>query len=145
MKASGFLLIALLIASPAFCQVYVDAQAKAGIAIGDEGQREQPKAAPKHLESRVGWDVVITLASNRTTGYRWQLAEPVDKNILKLATVKYTPDQTGRVGSGGKEVWIFKAIGAGETVVSFKYVRPWEKNTPPANTQALTVRVREKK
>jgi predicted secreted protein len=35
------------------------------------------------------------------------------------------------VGAGGSEIWTFKAVGRGRTVVRLKCVRPWEQDVPP--------------
>jgi len=82
------------------------------------------------LKTAVGKEFVITLDANATTGYEWQLASPIDDNLIKLVSSEYTPDNTGLVGSGGKSIWTFKAAQAGKAQVSFKYIRPWENNTP---------------
>lgn len=79
----------------------------------------------------VGKEFVITLDANATTGYEWQLASPIDDSLIRLVSSEYVPDKTNLVGSGGKSVWTFKAIRAGKTQISFKYIRPWEKNIPP--------------
>jgi predicted secreted protein len=76
----------------------------------------------------VGDKFKIGLKSNPTTGYQWQLAEPL--NNIELVSSKYIPPNTNLVGAGGKEIWLFKAIKAGKTYISFKYVRPWESKQP---------------
>lgn len=91
------------------------------------------------LRLNVGNDFIIMLPSNRTTGYQWQIDRPLDGNMIKQKGFKYVPDDTGRVGSGGKEEWRFEAIGHGRSIVSFKYVRPWEKDVKPADTRVFTV------
>ncbi|MBU4198578.1 MAG: protease inhibitor I42 family protein [Verrucomicrobia bacterium] len=86
----------------------------------------------------------ISIAANPTTGYGWQLAKPMDETVAVLITNSYVQDQTDmlRVGGGGHEVWIFKAIGQGQAAISLKYVRPWEKDVAPARTNVFTVIVK---
>ena len=43
------------------------------------------------------------------------------------------------VGAGGEEVWTFSAPTKGTTQLIFEYVRPFEKNTPPAKTAKFSV------
>ena len=95
------------------------------------------------IKTKVGEEFTITLESNRTTGYGWELAEPLDGSIVKLINSDYKQPQDVRlIGKGGKEVWTFKAVGQGKTKVSMKYVRSWEKDTPPAMTQEYIVIVK---
>lgn len=74
----------------------------------------------------------IELNSNPTTGYQWQLAMPLETNSVSLVSSKYIPSKTNLTGSGGKEIWKFKAVKKGKTEISFQYVRPWEHVKPAA-------------
>lgn len=84
------------------------------------------------IKATVGKEFIITLDGNATTGYQWQLASSIDDSLVKFVSSEYVPDKTGLTGSGGKSIWTFKAVRAGKAQVSFQYVRPWEKDTPPA-------------
>ena len=95
------------------------------------------------IQAKAGEEFTITLESNRTTGYGWELAQPLDESIVKLAGSDYkAPQDVRMVGQGGEEVWTFKAVDKGTTQISMKYVRSWEKDTPPAKTQEYTVTVK---
>ena len=87
----------------------------------------------------MGKDFVIELDSNPTTGYRWQLARPLDNTIIKLIKTEYTPGKEKLIGAGGKERWTFKATNKGEASIYLKYVRPWEKDTAPANRKEFKI------
>jgi predicted secreted protein len=52
-------------------------------------------------------------------------------------------DSSGRVGAGGKEVWTFKAAGEGSPTIHFKYVRPWEKDVPPADKKDFVIMIKK--
>ncbi|HHT9131176.1 MAG TPA: protease inhibitor I42 family protein [Candidatus Tripitaka californicus] len=93
------------------------------------------------IEVKAGKDFIITLESNRTTGYGWQLARPLDGAVLELVGSEYTPGESKLIGSGGREIWTFRAVGAGKTPIAFKYIRPWEKDVPPAREASFTVAV----
>ena len=93
------------------------------------------------IKAKVGDDFAIMLDSNRTTGYEWQLARALDGNIIKLVKSEYVPEESGRVGSGGQEEWVFRAMGPGDTSVSFKYVRSWEKGIKAAKEKTLYVTI----
>jgi len=126
-----FALIAVLVAA---CE---EQQRKVPAPTGTE-----PAKSTAPVETEVGLVFSITLESNPTTGYRWQLATPLDEKIIKLVGSKYVAPKAGRLGVGGKEVWTFKAVGRGKAEISLKYVRPWEKDVPPAQRQVISVEVR---
>ena len=96
-----------------------------------------PEAAP--VAVREGQTFALTLGSNPTTGYIWQLAEPLNEGIVRFISQEYRMDKTDRVGAGGLEIWTFKAVGSGETRINMKYVRPWEKDTTPADTAQFKI------
>jgi inhibitor of cysteine peptidase len=93
------------------------------------------------LDVTVGQEFNITLASNATTGYHWELAARLDEAVVKLVTSEYKAPETRMLGAGGQEIWTFKAVSRGQTVVSLKYVRPWEKDVAPEKTASYTVTV----
>ena len=95
------------------------------------------------IKTTAGKEFVITLDANVTTGYEWQLTKPIDDSLIKLVHSEYVPDKTGLVGSGGKSIWTFKAVRSGKTQISFKYIRPWEKDTPPVKEAAYIVAIRD--
>jgi len=85
----------------------------------------------KPIRVKVGKKFVIVLESNPTTGYQWQLAQPLDESKVKGLGSKYKGVHTKRVGAGGRETWNFRSVGQGKTAISFQYVRPWEKGVAP--------------
>ncbi len=100
----------------------------------------------KTVKVKVGDSVTISLKGNPTTGYSWRTAKLDGQSIEQSGDPKYTVDthQPGMTGVGGSFVFSFKAAKAGKTQISLEYVRPWEKNTKPVNTFAVTVEVEEK-
>jgi inhibitor of cysteine peptidase len=91
------------------------------------------------IKLEVGQEFTITLKSNPTIGYRWELAKPLDEDILEQVGREFTRPESDLVGSDGKETWIFRAVRKGGTAVALKYVQPWEKSGPPAETRTFTV------
>jgi predicted secreted protein len=77
-----------------------------------------------------GDEFTIELASNPTTGYQWEASW--DDEYVKLISQKYVPDPIlfGIVGSGGTEIYTFKAIKKGQTEIRFSYLRPWDNCLP---------------
>ena len=65
--------------------------------------------------------IVVTLPSNQTTGFSWHLAARPDGHVVKLVSHRYVAPKTKRVGAGGKEIWRFRAVGAGSTRLRLVY------------------------
>ena len=84
-------------------------------------------------------EFTIILDSNPTTGYFWYFSSPPDEVIIKLVDDTFQPPTTRLKGAGGKQLWTFLPVGEGKTTISLKYVRPWEKDTPPVRTKSFTV------
>lgn len=101
---------------------------------------ENPKQ-DKTINAQVGQEFTITLEANATTGYEWQLAKPLDESTFKLISSDYVTDKTNLIGAGGSQIWVFKALKAGEATISFKYVRPWEKDNPPAKEETFPINI----
>ena len=95
------------------------------------------------IRTAPGKEFTLTLVSNRTTGYGWQLSELPDKAIAQFISSEYVAPYAPRaVGAGGKELWRFRAIGRGTTTIGLVYVRPWEKSAAPADEARFTIIVK---
>lgn len=92
------------------------------------------------IKVKAGQIFTIRMESNPTTGYGWQLSKALDNNII-LVTNAFIPPDSKLMCAGGHEVWTFKAIEQGQTEISIKYVRPWEKDQP-TRTNVFTVIVK---
>jgi inhibitor of cysteine peptidase len=98
-------------------------------------------AYQQQIAMKTGDELEVILPGNPTTGYIWQKVAGAEKILVQQGDYKYTPD-TKLIGSGGKFVFTFKAIAAGEIKLRFQYLRPFEKNVPPVNTFEVKVIVR---
>ena len=69
--------------------------------------------------------VSITLDSNPTTGFSWQVSQ--SEELFSVET-NYVEDEheEGLVGVGGKETITLTPLKAGKTEVTLTYARPWE-------------------
>ena len=84
--------------------------------------------------------VIVTLCSNPTTGFEWELTEITDEVVLMHSENEYIPpDAEGVAGAAGKEVWTFKVLRPGESTISMEYNRPWEGGTEATWTFTLDV------
>lgn len=81
----------------------------------------------------------ITLSSNPSTGYSWEIDPPIDETIVKFTGTTYEPGDTNLVGSPGKQRWHFKTVGKGQTTITFKYIRQWEETAVDTKTFTIIV------
>ena len=95
-----------------------------------------PCAAPIHAS--VGSTFVITLPSNRTTGYSWAIDDPLNSAVVAYRGKKYVTPKTGLVGAPGMEVWTFTAAGRGHALISFKYARPGKRMRLPQRRRSMS-------
>lgn len=96
-------------------------------------------AGVEQIRALAGKEFSITLPANHTTGYSWRLATKLDPATLTLLSNTYHESTSGMVGAAGEEVWTFTAPAQGTVPLTFEYVRPFEKNTPPAKTAKFSV------
>ena len=96
----------------------------------------------KQVELFVGGTLTVTLDSNATTGYSWELAGISDTGVLEKTDNKYEAPTSGLMGAGGKEVWTFKALKAGTTTLSMDYSQPWVGGQKGSNSFSLTIVVK---
>ena len=101
------------------------------------------KDPEKSIEIATGQEFTIELDANATTGYQWQLAEPLDKRIIELLSTEYQISESGLIGAGGKEIWKFRAIDRGNTIISMKYTRLWEKDVAPVKKVQFRVTIND--
>ena len=85
---------------------------------------------------KLGETFTVELVANATTGYRWQLAEPLNPNLLEYVQDGYNTPKDSNPGTGGIHTWTFKALSKGVTKITMKYVRHREQNI---NNPKMTV------
>jgi len=91
------------------------------------------------VQTSVGKTFTVAMDANWTTGYQWQLAKQLDGAIVKRAGTQYLAGNEKLAGAPGIEIWSFEAVGTGETEISFKYIRAWEKDVPPAGEKKFKI------
>lgn len=108
----------------------------------------------KEVKVSVEGTLVLTLESNPTTGFMWGYEEGVsdglsiytgipDENVLSRIGQKFIAPEAGAPpGTGGEEVWTFRAMGKGTTELSMEYSQPWEGGMKAARTFNLTIVVK---
>lgn len=115
----------------------------------DKGGREiavDYSQSGKQIEAAPGDVIKVTLESNVTTGFQWQLAGNTDEAAVTLVDHVYVePDESGGeplVGAGGHEEWMFRAAAEGTSELTLEYSQPWEGGTKAEKTFDLAVVVK---
>lgn len=94
------------------------------------------------VNAKVGKTFDVTLKSNPTTGYQWQVVQINDKVLEQVGTPQYTPNSNSAiVGAGGEETFTFRPLQSGKTTLKLAYSRPWEKGQKPGKTYSMTINV----
>ena len=79
----------------------------------------------KYIETVKSETITVKLGANPTTGYTWSDAEIIHPDVIKQISRNYEePANTGAVGAGGTEVWVFKATDTGLAMIRMTYSRP---------------------
>jgi inhibitor of cysteine peptidase len=92
------------------------------------------------FDIEVGDKIKAKLCANPTTGYSWDYVLP-DESVMKFESHEYMEPDTDLVGASGTDIWIFKAVKAGEVVIKMEYSRPWENGTETERTYTMDVTV----
>jgi len=82
--------------------------------------------------------LVISLESNPSTGYLWEVAK-ISKNVLHLVGKTKFEQTSPLLGAPGKQILRFKPVGAGQSTLTLVYHRPWEKGVEPAREFSIQV------
>ena len=115
-------------------------QLQIGARTGDLPEYSDPRKA---IKIGVGREFIIVLESNPATGYSWQLAQALDKNVLKVVEIKHSAKKTNLIGAGGKDLWTLQGLQPAETQITFEYARSWEKDIPPVKRSIFTIRIQK--
>ena len=92
------------------------------------------------ITANAGETFDIVLSANPTTGYRWNLIGELDANVVELVGQDYISQQPVLVGSGGVDVWTFRAINAGDTTIVLGYYPPGNE-TEPDKTVTFSIHI----
>ena len=83
--------------------------------------------------------LVITLEGNPTTGYTWEVTEPLDELVLREIGGIVDVPESDLMGAPSKQIATFEVVGAGDATIKMVYHRPWETDVEPADTFTLNV------
>ena len=92
---------------------------------------EEQSDCPKQLH--IGQQLIVSLPSNPTTGYRWAIQDSAGGVLRSLGPEVYSSSDNGQLlGSGGQSTWRFEVFAAGTGRLRLTSQQPWEPETEPA-------------
>lgn len=94
------------------------------------------------IEVTTGDEFKIVLDANPSTGYHWELDEDTAPDTIEFVSREYVADEPVAPGSGGSEIWTFKALSPGDVQITLGYYPPSNEPADPQQTQTFTVKVR---
>jgi inhibitor of cysteine peptidase len=74
------------------------------------------------IEVQAGETFDIVLAANPSTGYHWEIVGELSG--VEFVSSDYKADEPVMPGSGGVDVWTFKAVAAGQTEITLGSYAP---------------------
>jgi len=89
-----------------------------------------PGAPPAEIVAAPGATFTVVLDANHATGFAWELAKPLDTDVLTHVGTSYEQGTGAALGAGGREVWTFAAVAPGWAKIELAYRRPWEDMAP---------------
>lgn len=93
--------------------------------VGQDAPPELQISDPaRQLDATAGQEFKIILDSNPTTGYHWEVMGELDEGVVQFVSKNYKTDGMQLTGSGGLDVWVFKAVAVGETTIALGYYPP---------------------
>ena len=82
----------------------------------------------------------LVLPSNPSTGYHWEIVPELDENLVEFVAQDYIAEEPIMPGSGGVDVWTFRALNAGDTTIVLGYYPP-DNDTDPDETVTFSIHV----
>ena len=90
----------------------------------------EPTDPTQLISVKTGETFELVLPSNSSTGYRWNIVPELDESIVQFVQQGYIAEQPVMPGSGGMDIWTFRALSAGDTTVVLGYYPPGNDTDP---------------
>ncbi|HYL59879.1 MAG TPA: protease inhibitor I42 family protein [Candidatus Acidoferrales bacterium] len=84
----------------------------------------------------------VSLPATSGTGYVWQVAKVESSILSQSGNATFEHDGKAMPGAMRHQTFHFSANAAGAGLLELRYLRPWEKDTPPAKSFTLNVLVK---
>jgi predicted secreted protein len=106
-------------------------------------QSTSPISPNATLSVKTNEQFYITLSSNPSTGYSWQVSSVSNPDMVRFVDSQYIRPESELIGAPGKQVLTFNALQEGSATIQLEYVQPWETDVPPVSIYVAEVMVVE--
>jgi len=93
------------------------------------------------IDLTTGQKLVVSLESNPTTGFDWEITE-IDQAVIKQSGESEYKSESDLLGAGGVRTFTFEAVATGTSTLKLIYHRSWEKDIPPEQEFTVTINVK---
>lgn len=108
-----------------------------------EASGDKPNDPQVALETSEGKEFKVVLESNPSTGYHWEIVGELDAKVVEFVSKDFKNSSSSPMpGSGGRDTFTFKAVGAGQTTITLGYYPPSNDPVEPEKTETFTVTVK---
>ncbi len=100
----------------------------------------EPTDPTQLITATAGETFDIVLVSNPSTGYHWEILPEPDETIIEFVAQNHIAEEPVAPGSGGMDVWTFRAVSAGDATIMLGYYPP-DDTTEPFETVTFSIQV----
>lgn len=94
------------------------------------------------IEMQAGQEFAIAINSKPEANYQWQFAKPLDQNMLALLDMGYKSAEDENPRFRGKEVFVFRTLSGGTTMISLIYSRDGERDMYPLESKSFIIEIK---
>jgi inhibitor of cysteine peptidase len=90
----------------------------------------EPTDFTQLITVKAGETFDLVVPSNPSTGYRWDIIPELDETRIEFIAQDYVAEEPVIPGSGGVDVWTFRALSPGDTTIVLGYYPPGDQTDP---------------
>ncbi|TLX54703.1 peptidase inhibitor I42 [Stutzerimonas nosocomialis] len=94
------------------------------------------------LNLHAGQTLIVSLPSNPTSGYRWNLQDAAPGQLKSLGPEVFSSPDKDVIGGEGLSTWRFQVQGGGSGRLYLAYQQPWDAAAEPAGLFDCRIEVR---
>lgn len=90
----------------------------------------EPTDHTQLIRVKAGATFDLVVPSNPSTGYHWAIIPELDGKLVEFVAQDYIGKEPVMPGSGGVDVWTFRALNAGDTTIVLGFYPPGNEPDP---------------
>jgi inhibitor of cysteine peptidase len=110
------------------------------VSVAAEEYKLSEESGGQTIQMKKGDTLSVRLKAQPGTGYGWSVKTPDPPLLNQMGDMKRDP-LGGMPGAYEYQVFLFGAQQEGTCVLELDYLRPWEKDKPPARVFRVTIQI----